>query len=465
MIRRRVIYLTFHLRVITLLLPMIAFGVAAYIRFFSGILGPPTLDFEPAAYFGLALFTTFIWAVATDHCGLCQIEQLFAAGGKTRKMVLACGVTYATVTIATFFYRGKSFSRLFMGISAVVLLALLLITRVGFRVLLDRERRRHKNCVRVLMVGADDFANRAARHLTDGQVMPCDLAGFVRLPDQAIAFSSSPIFELDDLPRLALNNGIDDVVLAISPARWAEIPKIMSKLDHWCVPIRVVLDLGERVFVRDRLFDFGGVMMLDLQATPAESVMYLVLKRAFDIAFSLSVLILTAPVMAIVAVAIKLTSPGPLLFVQERVGLNGKVFQMYKFRTMRVEHQDESDTRWTIADDPHRTKLGIFLRRTSLDELPQFFNVLKGDMSVVGPRPERPHFVQKFLQEVASYNGRHYLKVGITGWAQVNGWRGDTSIAKRVEHDLYYLRNWSFTFDLQIILLTLLRGVSHKNAY
>jgi exopolysaccharide biosynthesis polyprenyl glycosylphosphotransferase len=169
--------------------------------------------------------------------------------------------------------------------------------------------------------------------------------------------------------------------------------------------------------------------------------------------------------MLLIAVAIRLTSRGPVLFAQERVGLNGRPFRIYKFRTMSTGNPTEGDTRWTTSDDPRRTKLGALLRATNLDELPQFFNVLKGDMSLVGPRPERPYFVKKFQDDVAQYNSRHYLKVGITGWAQVNGWRGDTSIAKRVEHDLYYLRNWSLWFDIKIICLTLWRGFFSKNAY
>jgi exopolysaccharide biosynthesis polyprenyl glycosylphosphotransferase len=177
------------------------------------------------------------------------------------------------------------------------------------------------------------------------------------------------------------------------------------------------------------------------------------------------VLLVTSPLMGLIALLIRLTSPGPIFFVQERVGLNGVPFLMYKFRTMRVSDFSDSDTRWTIEADPRRTPLGTFLRKTSLDELPQFINVLKGDMSVVGPRPERPHFVQQFLQEVGRYNHRHCLRVGITGWAQVNGWRGNTSIEKRVECDLYYLQNWSLIFDLRIILMTIFSALIGKNAY
>jgi len=207
------------------------------------------------------------------------------------------------------------------------------------------------------------------------------------------------------------------------------------------------------------------LLLLDLQESPAESILYVTLKRAFDLAFSFTVLLLTFPLLVLIAVAVRLSSPGPVIFVQDRVGLNGKLFPMFKFRTMTVSHRAESDSRWTVKGDPRCTPIGRILRRTGLDELPQFFNVLKGDMSVVGPRPERPVLVQKFMHSVGNYNSRHYLKVGITGWAQVNGWRGDTSIEKRVEYDLYYVRNWTLSFDLLIVLLTLVRGFTDKNAY
>jgi len=183
------------------------------------------------------------------------------------------------------------------------------------------------------------------------------------------------------------------------------------------------------------------------------------------VSFSAAVLIFAAPVFILITLLIRLSSPGPIIFVQQRVGLNGMLFNMYKFRTMSVSSRQQSDSRWTFKNDPRCTRISRILRQTGLDELPQFFNVLMGDMSVVGPRPERPLLVQKFMQSVGNYNRRHYLKVGITGWAQVNGWRGDTSIEKRIEYDLYYVRHWTLTFDLLIVLLTLVRGFTDKNAY
>jgi exopolysaccharide biosynthesis polyprenyl glycosylphosphotransferase len=270
---------------------------------------------------------------------------------------------------------------------------------------------------------------------------------------------------MKELPELALAMNPDEAVLAIPPSYFAEIPDLLKALDVLCVPIRAVLDFGEGVKVSDQLFDLGGVPMLDLEPTAAESISYFVMKRAFDLVFSILVLAFGFPLMVAIAVTIKLTSKGPIFFSQERVGSKGRVFRMYKFWTMRVARVEESSTRWTIRDDPRCTRIGSFLRRTSLDELPQFINVLKGDMSVVGPRPERPFFVRKFASELEKYNARHFVKAGITGWAQVNGFRGDTSISERIQYDLYYLKNWSIGFDIQIILLTVFRGIVNRNAY
>jgi len=314
--------------------------------------------------------------------------------------------------------------------------------------------------------GADEFAERAARSLRNSLVMPCAAVGYVRLPGQGPKVTAAPVIELATVKEQMVQLRIDDAVIAVPPTRFSESPGIVTKLEFLSVPVRAVLDLGTGVAMRDALFQAGDITLLDLRVTRSELVAYSILKRSFDLVFSSLVIMLTTPLMVLIAVAIRLTSWGPILFRQERVGLNGRTFCMFKFRTMAVGRPDESDTQWTTREDPRVTKLGALLRRTSLDEVPQFFNVLKGEMSIVGPRPERPHFVQNFMQDVAQYNTRHYLKVGITGWAQVNGWRGDTSIARRVEHDLYYLGNWSLLFDLRIVLLTIWRTLFvNKDAY
>jgi|SRR5579862_6233442 len=464
MIRSRLSYVRYYLRILTLLLPACAYFIAIKLRFGFNLFRPHTAPAGLPSYWSVMLFTTIIWAIAAEESGLWNVEQLYAPGKKSRRLAEALAFTYAIVMALGFMYRQVSYSRLVILISALALFVLATVERIVFRVALEILRKRGKNEVRILIVGTDRFARRVATSLMHGEVLPCRVAGFVRLPDQEIAVEG-PIYELDRLPAFSNGHSIDDVIIALPAGRLIDVPKVAPALEKLSVPTRVVIDLGQGVGIRDRLIDLGGIHMLDLRPNLAETGPYLFEKRIFDIAFSVFVMIVTLPISLLIMLAIRLGSPGPIFFLQERVGLNGRVFRMLKFRTMRVGSREEGDTRWTCANDPRRTRVGVFLRKANLDELPQFINVLKGDMSIVGPRPERPHFVEKFLGEFDRYNFRHTFKAGITGWAQVNGWRGDTSIAKRVEYDLYYLRNWSLTFDLQIITMTLMRIFRSNNAY
>jgi len=464
MIRSRLSFVRLYLRVFTLLLPAFAYFIAVEIHFgFNIFLSRTPLPGLPS-YWGLLFLTTIVWAIAAEEASLWNVEQLYAPDKKTRRLLEALAFTYVVVMAIGFLYRGASYSRVVIALSAAALFVLATATRVGFRVILEILRRKHNKVVKILLVGTDRFARRVTTSLEHGEVLPCKIVGFVRLPDQEIAVEGA-IYELDQIPVFSNGHSIDDIIIALPSSRISDVSKITPFLEKMCVPTRVVIDLGENVGVRSRLIDLGGIHMLDLQPTLAESGSYLVQKRIFDVVFSLLFLVFTLPITIPVALAVKLTSRGPIFFVQERVGLNGRVFKMLKFRTMRLGSREEGDTRWTSPDDPRRTAVGSFLRKINLDEIPQFLNVLLGNMSIVGPRPERPHFVERFLDQFDRYNVRHTFKVGITGWAQVNGWRGDTSIAKRVEYDLYYLRNWSLTFDLQIIIMTALHAFNNKNAY
>jgi Undecaprenyl-phosphate glucose phosphotransferase len=449
---------------LTLLLPAFAYFLAVKIRFGINFFLASKPPAGLPSYWGVLLLTTIVWAIAAEEAGLWNVEQLYSPGGKSRRLLEALGFTYAIVMAVGFLYRGASYSRVVIGISALALFILATISRICFRVLIEYLRNRDGNEIRLLLVGTDRFAHRVSASLQNGEVLPCRIVGYVRLPEQEVEVEG-PVYEADQIPAFSNGHSIDDIIIALPPNRLSDVQKITPFLEKLCVPTRVVIDLGEGVGVRDRLIDLGGIHMLDLRSTLAESGPYLVQKRIFDILFSIVILLLTLPLTLLIALAIKLTSRGPLFFVQDRVGLNGRVFSMIKFRTMKVGSQQEGDTFWTSENDPRRTVIGAVLRKLNLDELPQFFNVLAGDMSIVGPRPERPYFVERFLEQFERYNARHMFKVGITGWAQVNGWRGDTSIAKRVEYDMYYLRNWSLTFDVQIIVMTLLRMFSSKNAY
>lgn len=423
----------------------------------------------PASYvahgrFGMLLFGCFVWALLAEHYKVTSVEELFRERTGARAVCSACAATSVVLLAILYFSRKADFPRGLFVYSMLSLLLLAVLLRAAFR-FLCRSRPDLARPTQLLVVGADEFARDASLRLQRLSFAPCHVAAFVHLPGQEIAVENCRVYELEELGALSAADGIEEAVIAIPPEQFSLIPGIIRGLNKLCLPARAIVDLGEGIVVRERLFQLGRMQMLDLTTTPADSVDYALLKRAFDFCFSASVLVLTSPLLLLIAVLIRLNSPGPVLFTQNRIGLNGRPFAMYKFRTMKVDAASESDTRWTTKEDPRRTRLGSLLRRTSLDELPQFLNVLRGEMSVVGPRPERPHFVQKFLQEVGRYNNRHCLKVGITGWAQVNGWRGDTSIEKRVEFDLYYLQNWTFGLDLRIIGMTILSGLINRNAY
>jgi len=216
--------------------------------------------------------------------------------------------------------------------------------------------------------------------------------------------------------------------------------------------------------LRGGVEEFDGLPILNLRNSPLYG-WNMIMKRALDIAISLIAIALLSPFMLLIAVLIRLTSPGPVLYRQERMGIGGDIFHILKFRTMAVDAEAATGAVWARKGDPRRTMPGSILRATSLDELPQLFNVLKGDMSLVGPRPERPVFIQEFRRKIPRYMLRHKMKAGITGWAQVNGWRGNTDLVKRVEHDLYYIEHWSISFDLKILMLTLWKGFVNRNAY
>ena len=452
------------LTILTYLLPWLAFEVGHRVWFLLCWSAAKQALYPRAGHIGLLLLCSFVWAFVTEHYSVTSIDELFRERTGARTALSALVATSAIFLAILFFSRDDGFPRgLFLcGILALFILTLLM--RALLRRLF-RNKRGWGKPTAILIIGADRYAREAAERLQRLSFAPCQIAGYVRLPGQNPVPEATPLYRFDQITQLNVSHGFREAIIALHPVEFVQIPAIVEALEKLCVPARAIVDLGEGIVVREKLFQLGRIQMLDLTSTPADLLYYAFLKRAFDVIFSALVLIVAAPLLGLIALLVRLTSPGPVIFSQERVGLNGRKFSMYKFRTMRISTSSESDTTWTVANDPRRTRLGEFLRRTSIDELPQFFNVLKGDMSVVGPRPERPYFVDKFLNEIRRYNHRHALKVGITGWAQVHGWRGDTSIEKRLEHDLYYLQNWSFAFDLRIVAMTVLSALSNKNAY
>lgn len=457
----RLNYYHFWLRLWCYSIPLHAFAFSWYVCFHMFASSAPGYTYVYRYVPGL-LFTILVWAIAAERYGVCRVEELFRERTGIRAASQAWFTTYALVWCLLYFFTGEETSRVFLALQAIALLGGSLVVHAFMRYVILGRRNRSRHTKRVLIIGADAFARRTAARLRHNPVFGCSIVGFVQLPNQEVMVHEASVYQPGDVEHLEIP--VDDIVIAVPLDKSDLIPKIVRQFEPLCIPMRAVMDLGD-LRIRDRIFDLGRLQMLDLTTTPADTPSYIVAKQIFDLLFSSIALVVASPLMAICAIAIKISSPGPIIFKQNRVGLNGQLFEMYKFRTMKAALPSESDVRWTTVNDPRRTVVGAILRKTSLDELPQFFNVLRGDMSVVGPRPERPHFAKKYAVEFSRYSSRHRLKVGITGWAQVNGLRGDTSIRKRIRYDLYYMSNWSFWFDLQIIAQTVWAAVIGESAY
>ncbi len=457
---RHLLRYEFVLRAIIYSLPFASFFLASLIYVHWG--RAATAIFSQHHLY-LALFTGVVWAVVAERGEVTSMAKVSAEYTGIRACFSACCITYLADIVALFIVHDFIYSRMIFLLSAFILLVLAVVVRTLFRLML-RELAGRQRAVRIIIVGTGRFAARAAMQVRRNEFVRCHVVGYIQLPGEEIRVSSTPILQLSDIEAIE-DLEADDILIAVPPDRYGELRRCISKLRILGKPVRIIVNANSGMKVRERVVELGRLQMLDLDSSPTSSIGYFLIKRGFDLIFSSVVLLIFAIPLLVIGAIIKLTSAGPVIFRQQRVGRNGKLFAMYKFRTMEVAPEAEGDTLWSAETDPRRTRFGAFLRKTSLDELPQFLNVLKGEMSVVGPRPERPHFVRKFRSDIAFYQARHYLNVGITGWAQVNGLRGDSSIQRRVRYDLYYLQHWSLLFDLRIIVMTLFGGFMGRNAY
>ena len=273
------------------------------------------------------------------------------------------------------------------------------------------------------------------------------------------------IGKIANLMVILPENRLDEIAITLGLSEYYRLEEIVALCEKSGVHTKFIPDYNNIIPTKPYTEDILGLPVINIRHVPLSNTFNAMVKRLMDIVGSIFGIIVASPIMLLACLLIKLTSPGPLIYKQERVGLHNKTFRMYKFRSMEVQPESEEKKAWTTKNDPRVTGIGKLMRRTSIDELPQLFNILKGDMSLVGPRPERPFFVEKFREEIPRYMVKHQVRPGLTGWAQVNGYRGDTSIRKRIEYDLYYIENWTIGFDIKIMFLTIFKGFVNKNAY
>ena len=359
------------------------------------------------------------------------------------------------------------FSRSMMAYFYILNILFTNICRSLIRTLLQYFREKGYNIKYILLVGysraAEQYINRINANPQWGYVVRGILDDSV--PSGTLYQGVKVLGTIENLFYILPQSNLDEIAITLSLKDYDNLEHIVDMCEKSGVHTKFIPDYNSMFPSRPYTEDLMGLPVINIRYVPLTNTLNWISKRVVDVVVSLIGLVIFSPVMLIAAIAIGCTSRGPIIFKQERIGLHNKPFKMYKFRTMEVQKPSTEKKGWTTKDDPRVTKVGKLLRRTSMDELPQLFNILKGDMSVVGPRPERPQFVDKFKEEIPRYMVKHQVRPGLTGWAQINGYRGDTSIKRRIEYDIFYIENWTLSFDVKIMFLTIFKGLINKNAY
>lgn len=468
MIRRNQHILTQIIALCDLLLIMASFMAAYWLKFQSG-----WLTYENP----LPFKTYFTWGVVYGAITLVLgfFTNFYTPKRKKRfsfevvKLLQIHSLSLLMLLSILFLYKELHISRELLAI----LVALSILSQSTFRytvkLVTRRLRTKGYNKQFILIIGAGSLGRRFYRNLAQHKDLGYEVIGFlddnVEALPEGMEHYKPVLGSVDDLEQIMGAVLVDEVVIALPLTAHMKYGTIISVCEKMGVRTLIIPDFFDYLPARPYFDHFAGMPLINVRSIPLDDLGNRILKRAFDLAFSIGAIVITFPVMLLIALLIRLTSRGPVIFKQERVGLNRRTFNMYKFRTMKVMPEGRSDTEWTVENDPRRTRVGEFLRKTSLDELPQFFNVLMGHMSVVGPRPERPYFVEQFKEEIPKYMVKHHIRPGITGLAQSKGLRGDTSIKARIQEDIFYIENWTLLFDIKIILKTVANGFVNKNAY
>ena len=367
----------------------------------------------------------------------------------------------------TYFFKRTDYSRLVFLYFILMGYGGLILTRLFLKKYYITLQRRYFDLEQVLIVGVRELAQRVAQTIVNHPELGLVVSGFLsRIPQKnGTRIEGLEVLGLyEDIDRVIREKHIHLVIFAMPLTAQQKLESLLNQIRDELVDIKIVPDLYRLITLRGGMEEFEGLPFINLRESPMVGWSRF-FKRAMDFCLTALVLILLSPCLLLIALAIKVSSPGPVLYRQPRMGLDGKVFEMWKFRSMVPDAESQTGPVWARKGDPRRTPVGRFIRRLSLDELPQLVNVLRGEMSLVGPRPERPELINSFRDRIPNYMLRHKMKAGMTGWAQINGWRGNTSLQKRIEHDLYYIENWSLVFDLKILIKTLWKGFINREAY
>ena len=415
-----------------------------YLRFKSGLFVQDAGVLPAKTYFS-ALFL-----IIPGYLLLYSIFQLYmprrvkSYRKELMDIIRANGIGFMIFILVLYFIKQEHFSRQMLCIFFFINISLEFASRYLIRTILWKMRKQGLNQKHILMIGESQMAEQYMDRLRENPKWGYQV--FAHLKDE------------EKLERILEGNELDEVVIALRAEDYGKLERIVDVCEKAGVHTKMIPDFGNVISTRPYIEDVQGIPVIHVRRVPLNIMRNRVAKRAVDLIGATVAIILFSPVMLLTVLVVALTEEGSVIYRQERVGLHNQVFYMYKFRSMIMQDEEKEKAEWSTRNDPRITPVGKLIRRTSIDELPQLFNVLKGEMSLVGPRPERPQFVQKFRDEIPRYMVKHQVRPGMTGWAQINGYRGDTSIEKRIEYDLYYIENWTIVFDMKILILTIFKG-------
>lgn len=451
--------------VITILSYVLAYVLKFYI-IDAGTTGVGVLPLKD--YFGVLFFLVPVYVLLYYTCDVYGPKRTGRQRREIAAIIQANTIGMAIYIIVLYLViREIHYSRSMLALFYVLNIAITTFSRIILRKTLRNLRKRGYNLKHVLVVGYSRAAESYIDRLQWNPQWGYSLCGILddTVPEGTLYKGVRVMGNIDRLPAILQENKLDEIAIALSLKDYSRLEDIVNICEKSGVHTKFIPDYNSLIPSRPYTEDLMGLPVINIRYVPLSNMGNMVVKRTMDIVGSLFGIIITSPVLLLIAALVKLTSPGPVIFKQERVGMHNEPFYMYKFRSMEQQTEEDEKKAWTVRNDPRVTSVGKILRKTSLDELPQLFNILKGDMSLVGPRPERTLFVEKFKEEIPRYMIKHQVRPGLTGWAQINGYRGDTSIKKRVEYDLYYIENWTLGFDIKIIILTFFTGFINKNAY
>lgn len=433
---------------------LLTLPLAFWLRFYvlpGGVVSVPLED-----YLLLDILLTVVHLFAFAVIGSYRSFRHEPLTKELPRLWLVSGLIMAGLLSVLFIQHNVHYSRVTLGISLVFNLVLLSCKRIVLRKLLRYFRQRGYNQKRVIILGNGRMAKKYLETILAQRELGYLPAGYVAWSEAELHPEVPCLGEFDQLEHILTQYKPDEVVAALDVEEFKQMAQVIAACEKTGTKLSMIPLYAEYMPANPQFDEINGIPLLNLRRIPLDNWGNAFCKRAMDIIGSLLLIIVSSPIMLVCAIGVRLSSPGPIIFKQERVGLNKKTFYMYKFRSMRVNSSEK--TGWSTNNDDRKTRFGSFLRKCSLDEFPQFFNVLKGDMSLIGPRPEVPFYVEQFKEEVPLYMVKHQVRPGITGWAQVNDFRGDTSIKGRIEHDIYYIEHWSLLFDIKILFLTLFGG-------